>query len=146
MPTAAKLAAAAAFAIVAAIAAHLFIPALPEGTPPGWLREVSAAIGLLCGWWIMGNRVGKGYGEAAGSGILTSALSLFWVMLVFSIVTMVKRSMRMLYDGPMDAVIGVFDLMLDYGALLAAPATPVALILGGILGGWFTEWAGRRWP
>jgi len=146
MPTAPKLAAAAAFAIVAAIAAHLFIPALPEGTPPGWLREVSAAIGLLCGWWIMGNRVGKGYGEAAGSGILTSALSLFWVMLVFSIVTMVKRSMRMLYDGPMDAVIGVFDLMLDYGALLAAPATPVALILGGILGGWFTEWAGRRWP
>lgn len=146
MPTAAKLAAAAAFAIVAAIAAHLFIPALPEGTPPGWLREVSAAIGLLCGWWIMGNRVGKGYGEAAGSGILTSALSLFWVMLVFSIVTMIKRSMRMLYDGPMDAVIGVFDLMLDYGALLAAPATPVALILGGILGGWFTEWAGRRWP
>lgn len=146
MPTAAKLAAAAAFAIVAAIAAHLFIPALPEGTPPGWLREVSAAIGLLCGWWIMGNRVGKGYGEAAGSGILTSALALFWVMLVFSIVTMVKRSMRMLYDGPMDAVIGVFDLMLDYGALLAAPATPVALILGGILGGWFTEWAGRRWP
>lgn len=146
MPTAAKLAAAAAFAIVAAIAAHLFIPALPEGTPPGWLREVSAAIGLLCGWWIMGNRVGKGYGEAAGSGILTSALSLFWVMLVFSIVTMVKRSMRMLYDGPMDAVIGVFDLMLDYGALLAAPATPAALILGGILGGWFTEWAGRRWP
>ena len=124
MPTASKLSAAVAFALVAAQAAHLFIPALPEGTPPGWLREVSAAIGLLCGWWIMGNRVGKGYGEAAGSGILTSALSLFWVMLVFSIVTMVKRSMRMLYDGPMDAVIGVFDLMLDYGALLAAPATP----------------------
>lgn len=146
MPTAAKLVAAMAFALVAAIAAHLFIPALPEGSQTAWLREVSAAVGLLCGWWVMGPRAGKGYGEAAGSGILTSALILFWVLLIFSIVIMIKRSMKMLYDGPMEAVMGVFQLMLDHGRLLAEPATPVALVAGGIIAGGLVEWTGRRWP
>lgn len=144
MPTAAKLAAAVAFALVGALAAHLFLPALPEGTPPGWLREVSAAVGLICGWWLMGPRAGKGMGEAAGSGLLTAAAMLFWVMLIFGVVTMVKRSTRMLYDGPTDALLGVLDIMYGYGKLLAAPATPVALIAGGILAGWLTEAVWRR--
>ena len=29
----------------------------------------------------MGNRTGRGYGEAAGSGMLTSGIILFWVLL-----------------------------------------------------------------
>lgn len=145
MPTAAKLTAAVLFALVGAIAAHLFLPALPQGTPPGWLREVSAAVGLLCGWLVMGARVGKGTGEAIGSGLLTAAVMLFWVMLIFSGVTMIRRSMRMLYDGPMDALLGVLALMYDYGKLLAAPATPLALVIGGALAGMMAEAAARRW-
>lgn len=145
MPTAAKLIAALAFAIVGAVAAHLFLPTLPEGTPPGLLRQVAAGVGVVCGWVLMGPRVGKGMGDAIGSGILTSAVMLFWVMLIFGIVTMIKRSMRMLYDGPMDAVLGVFELMYDYGKLLAAPATPVALVVGGALAGMLAEAAARRW-
>ena len=70
---------------------------------------------------------------------------LFWVLLVFGTVTMIRKSLRMMYDGPMEAVLAVFNEMLAYGALLAAPATPVALALGGILGGMIVEWVSRRW-
>ena len=145
MPTAAKLAAAVAFALVGAIAAHLYIPVLPEGARTPWLREVSALVGALCGWVVMGPRAGRGRGESIGAGLLTSALILFWVLVIYAIAQMIERSMHMMYDGPMEAVLGVFDLMLKYGALLAAPATPVALVVGGALGGLVAEWAGRRW-
>ncbi len=144
MPTASKLVAAILFAIVGAIAAHLFLPTLPEGTPPGYLREVSALVGLVWGWRTMGRRVGKGMGEAAGSGIVTSVVMLFWVMLLFAIYLMVHRSMRGLYDGPMDALLGVLNIMYDYGHNLAAPATPIALIVGGIIAGWLSEITYKR--
>jgi hypothetical protein len=144
MPTAAKLVAAVLFAIVGAIAAHLYLPTLPEGTPPGYLREVSAGVGLICGWRVMGRRVGKGMGEAAGSGIVTSVVMLFWVLLIFSTQTMIHRSMRSLYDGPMDALLGVLSLMYDYGLNLAAPATPVALLVGGMVAGWIAEIVHKR--
>lgn len=144
MPTAAKLVAAVIFAIVGAIAAHLYLPTLPEGTPPGYLRETAAGVGLVCGWRIMGRRAGKGMGEAAGSGVVTAVCMLFWVMLLFAVYTMIRRSMRLLYDGPMDALLGVMSVMYDYGLNLAAPATPVALLVGGIIGGWLVEMTYKR--
>ena len=145
MPTAAKLTAAAVFAVVALISAHLYIPTLPEGSSTKYFREVSALIGLAVGWMTMGKLAGKGYSLAIGSGLRTSITILFWVLLVFGTVTMIRKSLRMMYDGPMEAVLAVFNEMLAYGALLAAPATPVALALGGILGGMIVEWVSRRW-
>jgi len=145
MPTASKLVGAVLFAIVAAIAAHLFIPVLPEGTQVKLFREISAGIGFICGWRVMGRNTGRGMSEAVGTGIRTSVTTLFWVMLGFSIYQMVLRSTKMLYDGPMEAVVGVFDIMLGYGKLLIHPATPVALLVGGVVAGVLTEIAGRRW-
>ena len=145
MPTAPKIVAAVLFAIVAGLAAHLFIPALPEGTQVKLFREISAAVGFFVGWRVMGRLTGKGYVDAAGSGVRTSVTILFWLLLGFSIYTMVKRSTKMLYDDPMEAVTGVFDLMLYFGKFLAEPATPVALLIGGVMGGVVTEWASRRW-
>ena len=49
MPTAAKLAAAVAFALVALLTAQLFIPYLPEGMQLGWFRPITAAIGFVVG-------------------------------------------------------------------------------------------------
>lgn len=145
MPTAPKLIAAVLFALVAALAAHLFIPALPEGTQTKMFREISGLIGFFCGWFIMGRRVGRGMGEAINRGLVTSVAVLFWCLLLFSIYLMIRKSTRMMYDGPMDAVLGILELMLEYGALLKHPATPVALVAGGVLGGMLTEAAGRRW-
>lgn len=145
MPTAARLIAGVIFAAVAALAAHLFIPALPEGTQVGYLREISAGLGLICGWMIMGRLTGKGYGEAMGSGIRTAISIAFWALLGFSIYVMVDKSTRMLYDGPMAALLGTFDLMLGYGKMMLTPGVLGTLLIGGIIGGVLAEWGGRRW-
>lgn len=145
MPTAPKLFSAVLFALVAGLAAHLFIPVLPEGTQIKMFRELSAVIGFFCGWFIMGPATGRGMVEAINRGIVTSVSVLFWCLLLFSIYVMVRKSTRMMYDGPMDAVLGVFELMLEYGILLKHPATPAVLLAGGVLGGMMAEAVGRRW-
>ncbi len=145
MPTAAKLTAAMIFAAVALASAQLYIPTLPEGSSVKYFREVSTLIGLAMGWMIMGKMAGRGYIGAIGSGVRTSITILFWVLLVFGFVTMIRKSMRMMYDGPTEAVLAVFKEMLGYGTLLAAPATPVALALGGVIGGLIVEWVSHRW-
>lgn len=145
MPTASKMFAAVFFALIAGFAAHVFIPVLPEGTQIKMFREISGFIGLLCGWFIMGRSTGRGMIEGLNRGLVTSVSILFWSLLFFSIYFMIRKSTRMMYDGPMEAVIGVIELMLEYGALLKNPATPGVLLVGGMLGGMLTEAVSRRW-
>ncbi len=66
-------------------------------------------------------------------------------MLGFCIYLMVLQSMNMRYDGPMEAVIGVFELIIEQGRFLGAPKLIATLIVGGIFGGLATEWASKRW-
>lgn len=145
MPTASKMFSAVFFALLAALAAHFFIPVLPEGTQTKLFRELSAVIGFFCGWFIMGRSTGRGMVEAINRGLVTSVAVLFWCLLAFSIYFMIRKSTRMMYDGPMEAVLGVLELMLEYGALLKHPVTPVVLAGGGALGGMLAEAVGRRW-
>jgi hypothetical protein len=145
MPTAAKLIAAVAFAIVAFIAAATYVPHMPEGSQIGLFREITAGIGFAVGWFVMGGLVGPGYAEAAASGVRTSVTLVFFALLGFSVLQMVKKSYKMLYDGPMEAVLGVFEIMLDYGRMMLQPDVLGVLAVGGILGGMLAEWAGRRW-
>lgn len=145
MPTAAKLFAALAFAVTGFLAAEMFKPGMPDGTQFGHFSLLVAAIGGLTGWMVMGGLAGKGYAAAAGSGLRTSVTVVFWALLAFSLREMIILSTKMRYDGPMDAIIGVFSLMMEYGELVLQPAVLVALVAGGMLGGMLAEWAGRRW-
>jgi hypothetical protein len=145
MPTAARLFAAVVFTLVGFLAAEVYKPGMPEGTQFGLFSPIVAAIGLFCGWTVAGVLVGGSYGAAAGHGIRTSATIVFWALLLFSVYEMIQRSMKMRYDGPMEALVGVFRLMLDYGALLGSVPVIVVLGVGGVLGGWAAEFAARRW-
>jgi hypothetical protein len=73
MPTGAKLAAALSFAVVGWIAANYYVPNMPDVEVAGNVREGVAILGAIVGWRVMGPAVGKGYIEAAGSGIKTAA-------------------------------------------------------------------------
>jgi hypothetical protein len=146
MPTAAKLVAAVLYAIVGFFAAEAVKPQMPEGTQFGLFSVVVAAIGLGCGWMVMGRLAGRGYSAAVGSGVRTAVTIVFWGLLVFSIYEMLRQSMRMRYDGPMEALQGVLELMYGYGQVLLAPMVLGVLAVGGVLAALVTEWAKARWP
>lgn len=146
MPTAARLFAAIAYAAVAFFASESFKPLLPDGFPTGRLSEINAVIGLLTGWMVMGRLAGQGYGAAINNGIRTTAVMVFYILFAQSSYQMIKLSMRNTYDGPMDAVIGIFDQAWKYGSLMVGSVEVMAiLIVGGILAAWFSEWAAQRW-
>ncbi len=145
MPTASKLVAAVAYALLGFLAAQTFVKHLPEGTPLGYFREITAAIGFIVGWLVMGKLTRKGYREAINAGLVTALLLVFWALLAFSLYFMLRKSMRMMYDGPMEAVLGVFQLMFDYGKMLLVPDMLGVILIGGIVAGLVSEWAGKRW-
>jgi hypothetical protein len=145
MPTAAKLVAALCFAAVGWLAANAHVPALGENPAVGPFRELTALLGLLIGWRVMGGLVGNGYGEAMGSGLRTSVTLAFFALLLFSTWLMVQDSLKMRYDGPMDAVLGVFELMMDQARKMLTVGVLGVLVLGGLIGGAAAEWARRRW-
>ena len=145
MPTASKLVAAVAYALLGFLAAQTFVKYLPEGTPLGYFREMTAAIGFIVGWLVMGKLNRKGYREAINTGLVTALILVFWTLLAFSLYFMLRKSMRMMYDGPMEAVLGIFQLMFDYGKMLVQPDMIGVILIGGIVAGLVTEWAGKRW-
>lgn len=145
MPTASKLVAAVAYALLGFLAAQTFVKYLPQGTPLGYFREITAAIGFITGWLVMGKLTRKGYREAINAGLVTALILVFWALLAFSLYFMLKKSMRMMYDGPMEAVLGVFQLMFDYGKMLLVPDMLGVILIGGIIAGLVSEWAGKRW-
>lgn len=146
MPTASKIVAAICFAFFGAIAAQIVIPALPEGTQVANFLIISALIGLFNGWRIMGRLTGHGYREAMGSGVRTAITIVVWALVIFSVYKMIKQSMHVnTYDGPMEAIIGAFDQMLEYGKVLLTPTIIGTFVVGGLICGAITEWAGKRW-
>ena len=145
MPTAAKLIAAVAFALVGWFAAMAFIPQLPEGTNTGYFPEITAGLGFLIGWFTLGPKPSRGYFEMASLGLRTSILVVIWALLGFSTYFMVLRSTKMIYKNAGEAVLDVPQLMVQYGKLVASLPVIEVLVIGGILGGLITEFAGRRW-
>ena len=146
MPTAAKLIAAVFFALVAAAGAITYIPLLPEGTQTGWLIPGCAGLGLVSGWMVMGANVGRNYAEAIATGLRTIITAVFFAVLLFAIYVMIIRSMHMLYKGPMEAILAVFAIMLEYGKLMFDRNFIAVLAVGGAIGGVISEFVGRRWP
>lgn len=144
MPTAAKLVAAIIFAITGYFVSELIRADLPEGQPLKWLVKICVIIPLLIGWRVMGKLVGKNYGAAMNSGFYGIVLSTVSVTFIFAVALMIKKSRRLQYDGPMEALVDVFALMLEYGLLLLNPFVLVVLVCGGFIGGVAAEWAHRK--
>lgn len=144
MPTAAKLIAAVIFAIGGFLVADSVRPNLPEGQPTPWLVQISMLVPMICAWRVLGRLVGKSYAVAINSGIYAVVVSLFFVLLVFSISEMIKRSMRLQYDGPVEAVTNMFGIIFDYGLLLVG-VNSLSIMAGmAVIGGLAAEWAHRR--
>lgn len=145
MPTAAKLFAALGLAIVLYLATAAYIPGLPEGMQVGRIREIAALVGFFSGWWLVGSKPGRSLSEAASTGVKGSVIACFWVLVFASGYQMIKRSLNMMFDGVFDAVLGVFEQMIELGAYLFVPNVMGLLLGGGMAVGAVTLWASRRW-
>jgi hypothetical protein len=144
MPTAAKLTAAVIFAATGYLTAELIRPTLPEGQPLAWLLRVFVLVPMVIGWRVMGKLVGKNYGASMNSGLYGIVVSTVSVTFIFAVSLMIKKSRRLQYDGPMEALVDVFALMLEYGVLLLNPLVLATLVIGGFFGGLASEWAHRK--
>jgi len=146
MPTGAKAMAAITFAVVSWIVANMYAQDMPEAGSVGLFRELTAGLGAIIGWRVMGNSVGKGYVKSIGSGWKTMIVLVFFALLLFAIYQMLLLSVKMRYDGPQEAILDVFQRMLDRGLpLVQNVQVMVAMLVGGAIAGMLTENASRRW-
>ena len=145
MPTAAKLAAAFVLAGVAFYASEVFRPLMPPHTDFGYFNIVNVVLGLLCGWFVTGRRVGRGYIESFSAGLTGMAALVFWAVFAQSFNEMLDKALQNRYGGPVEGLIAIFEIAIDFGQYML-DAKFIGVLLGGaILSGIAAEWASRRW-
>ncbi|MCF6316185.1 MAG: TrgA family protein [Marinosulfonomonas sp.] len=133
MPSAGRAVGAVLFAILVWFASELFKPLLPEGTAFGRFSEFNALFGVVLGWLMMGPRAHPNLSASITSGITATVAIVFWILLAHSIIEMLKLSLRKRYDGPVEAVVGVFQLMIKYGTIMATPEILGTLFISGMI-------------
>lgn len=145
MPTMAKMFAAFCLACLGWVASEAFRPLMPPDTAFGWFNEVNTVLGLLCGWVVIGTRVGRGYTEALGAGLTGLAALVFWSVFILSFNEMLGRALDLRYDGPMEALVAVFEIGIENGQYMLNISFITLLVVGGLISGLVAEWAARRW-
>lgn len=145
MPTVPKVIAALFFAALGYFGGDLVKPLLPEGTRTGLLNETLAIIGLISGWWMSGARAGDSTRSGLGYGLTSAALLLFWGVFLFAGYEALQMSLGRRFDGPMEALQAMIGIGLKYFKMAATPEIVVTLFVGGLFGGWLTEWVAKRW-
>lgn len=145
MPTAARLVAALCLGGLGWLASDMIRPLMPPETNFGWFNWVNLALGAACGWVVVGSRVGYGYVDAISTGLTGMGALVFWGFFVQSFNEMLAQALDKKYDGPVEAVVGIFNNALDFGQYLMDVPLAVALVAGGIATGLIAEFAARRW-
>ena len=146
MPTAGRLVAAIALAIVAAYFAFITDPLFSEGETPKYWWPICVLAGVWSGWVVIGKRAGQGYRSGFSSGLTGGAAMVFWILFIVSVEEMIRKSVRRSYDGPMEAAVDIFQIMIDYAQPLATTDVALALIVGSILAGLIAEFFAKRFP
>lgn len=145
LPTIAHLVAALSLGALGWFVSDLVRALMPPQTAFGWFNYLNAMLGGLCGWFIIGGRVGRGYTEAMASGLAGVLALTFWGFFLQSLHLMLKQSMQHRFAGPLKAVLGIFDNALHYATHLIDPLLVGVLLMGGMLSGLLAEAASRRW-
>lgn len=146
MPTAGRLAGAVTFMALAYIATRMMQPLFAEGTAPSRFLEVNLFAAMLAGWITVGQRAGRGTVAAFGVGITGLAVFLFWMFFIHAVDEMLAEAYRRAYDGPVEAVVAIFEQMIELGQRLLQPPIVSALFVGSIAAGLATEYFARNYP
>lgn len=145
MPTAARLVAAICLAIVAFIVSGMVMPLMPESTDFGYFVPLNIIIGLLAGWIVMGRRVGRGTTAAINNGLTGVFVMMLWGIGVQACNEMVRLAMKNRYDNAMEAIVAIFQIGAEFGLMIATVPIGLFLLVGAVVSGLVTEYAGNRW-
>ncbi|ARE39164.1 Tellurite resistance protein TrgA [Rhodovulum sp. P5] len=146
MPTAAKLVATLALAVVAFAASLALRAVLPDHIAAGRMVEVDTALGAAVGWLVMGRLAGRGYSAVVTLAVRSVAVLTFCALMTFAIVEALERAIALRYSDVMEALAGMVELFGDYALiLLTAPLALATLLIGGVLAALLTEAVSRRW-
>lgn len=146
MPTAGRLTAAVCFAALGLAFAFLSTPFFPEANAPWFWFPMSGALGLIVGWKVVGSRVGHGMAAGIGNGITGTVALMFWILFFTSFAEMIKKSMRHAYDDPVEAIVGVFEIMGEYAVQFADVSLGIFLAVSAVVLGFIVEFIGSRLP
>lgn len=144
MPTMGRLTGAILFGFLAWYTSALVVPLFPENTNLGRFKELNTFLGLYAGWTVAGSRAGKGYIASFSYGLTASAALLVMALFFNSFVVMIEKSLRKLYTDPGQAVTAVFELFVEYGAIVLTPEIILTLVIGGFANGLVTEFLQRK--
>ncbi len=145
MPSAIRLAGLVIFGLMAWVVSEQIVATLPEGTYVGNFSKFNALIGAVLGWIFLNPRIAQRASGPIGAGITAAVAILIWGLMLHSIREMIKLALRKYYDGPVDAVVGVFQLMIDYGMQIATPTIIITILVFGIVGGLVCSEVAKRW-
>ncbi|WGW03172.1 TrgA family protein [Tropicibacter oceani] len=145
MPTAAKLVAALCLAALGYAISELIKTLEPASTDFGIFSIVNALLGLICGWVIIGGRAGRGQAAAVSNGITGTVALVFWGLFIQGGNEMLRLAMRNRFDGPVEALAAIFEIMIDFGQVLLNPMVIGGLICGALVTGYLSEIAAGRW-
>jgi hypothetical protein len=145
MPTAGKIVAAIAMAVLAWVASDMVRSLMPPETAFGVFNWVNVVLGCVCGWVVAGKRLGYGYRYGISAGLTGVGALVFLALLVQSFNQMIADSLRRRYEGPFEAFQGMFNIAVDYGQYLLDGPLWMVLLGGGFVIGIIGEWAEQRW-
>ncbi len=145
MPTTARLVAALCLAALGWVASEMIRDIMPPHTGFGWFNVVNVVLGALCGWYVIGTRVGRGYVDAVSIGLTGAVALVVWGLFAQSLNEMLRQALMKKYEGPVEAIVGIFNNAMEFGQFLLDAPLIITLILGGIAAGLLSEFAARRW-
>ena len=97
------------------------------------------------GWRISGARAGVSMRASLGYGITSAAMTVFWCLFIWAGYLMVIASMRLRYDGPVDALQNMGVMMFEFARTMSTGAVLGSLLVGALFAGWLTEQVARRY-
>lgn len=145
MPTAGKLFGAVSFALLCWFVSGFIPPLLPEGVRTDFLQPINAGIGFLMGWMLLGKNAGDGIVASIGHSSTTMVAIVFWALLIWSGDEMLENSVRLRYNGPVEALQDMAITAIEYARLIATPEIIGSMIVGIVVCAIVTEWAAARW-
>ena len=123
----------------------IMAPFFPEERPPQYLLPMCASFGLFIGWTVCGSRAGRGYSQAISNGLTSVGAFAFCVIGALAFNAMINNALRNRYDGPMDAIVGMFELMIEQAIAFLDIPFLATVILGGIVCALIAEYFGKNY-